>query len=104
MTDRLAIMVSSDRHLDYVIAITTAAYQKGKKVSIFFTGKGVLLTMAPEFRALCGKATLAVCDISFRSCGLQGREGEIPGVQPCDFVPQSRNAELLKAADRHLVF
>lgn len=104
MTERLAIIVSSNHHLDYVIKITTAAYEKGKKVSVFLTGKGVLLTLAPEFKELCGKATLAVCDISFRSCGLHGREQEIPGLRRCDFVPQSKNAEWLKAADRHLVF
>lgn len=104
MAEHMAILVSSNQHLDYVIKIARAAHKKGKKVSIFFTGKGVLLTLAPQFKALCGKAALAVCDISFRSFGLHGREADIPGVTRRDFISQSKYAELLKKADRHLVF
>ena len=104
MTDRLAILVSTDRHLDYVVQITAAAHEKGKKVSLFFTGRGVLLTLAPEFKALAGMAELAICDISFRSYGLHGRENEIPGLDRRDFVSQSRNAQMLCQADRYLVF
>jgi len=101
MADRLGIMVSSDKHLDHVIALTKAAHEKGKKVQIFFTGRGVLLTQNPEFAELVGKAKLAVCDVSFRANGL---EGDVPGVGFKDFATQARNAEMIKECDRYLVF
>ena len=101
MDDRLGILVSSNKHLDYVIALTTAADQKGKHVRIFFTGQGVLLTQKSEFEELVGKAKLSICDVSFRANGL---EGEVPGVGFKDFATQARNAEMIKECDRYLVF
>ena len=101
MDDRLGILVSSNKHLDLVVALTEAAHEKGKKVQIFFTGQGVLLTQKPEFEKLVGKAKLSVCDVSFRANGL---EGEVPGVGFKDFATQARNAEMIKECDRYLVF
>jgi predicted peroxiredoxin len=104
MSDSLGILVRSDDYLDEVIGLTTAAHEKGKEVSLFFTGKGVLLTLKPRFRELVGKARLSVCDVSFRANGLHGREEEVPGVGFKDFATQARNAEMLALADRYLVF
>ena len=104
MTDKLGILVASERHLDYVINITTAAHRVGKNVQIFFTGKGVLLTQQPEFAKLVGKASLSICDVSFRANGLHGREESIPGVGFKDFATQARNAEMVDNSDRYLVF
>jgi predicted peroxiredoxin len=101
MDNRLGILVSSNKHLDWVIALTQAAHEKGKKVQIFFTGQGVLLTKKPEFAKLVGKAKLSVCDVSFRANGL---EGDVPGVGFKDFATQARNAEMIKEYDRYLVF
>lgn len=101
MNDRLGILVCSNKHLDYVVALTTAAHEKGKKVQIFFTGQGVLLTQKPEFKNLVGKAKLSVCDVSFRANNL---EGEVPGVGFKDFATQARNAEMIKECDRYLIF
>lgn len=100
----LVILVTSDRHLDHVINLTMAAHAKGKQVSLCFTGRGVLLTVRPEFERLVGRASLSICDASFRASGLHGREGDIPGVTPADFVTQTQTAERLAAAHRHLVF
>lgn len=104
MIASLAILVSTDKHLNHVVSLTTAAFAKGKSVSLFFTGKGVRLTLAPQFRELVGKATLAICDVSFRANGLHGRENEVPGVTLNDFTTQTKNAEMMANADRHLVF
>ena len=101
---RLAILVSSDRYLDHVVNLTSAAHAKGKQVVIFFSGQGVLLTLQPGFKELVGKAYLSICDASFRAHGLQGREHEVPGVTIEDFATQAKNAELLASAHRHLVF
>ena len=104
MANKLGILVSSDKHLDYVIALTTASHDKGKSVQIFFTGKGVLLALKPDFKELVGKAKLAICDVSFRSHGLHGREDEVPGVGFKDFATQAKNAEMVANMDRYVVF
>jgi predicted peroxiredoxin len=103
VTESLAILVSTDKHLDHVVNLTTAAFAKGKQVSLFFTGKGVLLTIRPQFKKLVGKATLSICDVSFRANGLHGREEEVPGVTVNNFSTQAKNAQMLASADRHLV-
>jgi predicted peroxiredoxin len=90
--------------LNHVVCLTQAAHAKGKQVSVFFTGKGVLLTITPRFKDLVGKAKLSVCDVSFRANGLHGREAEVPGVGFKDFATQAKNAEMLAHSDRYLVF
>lgn len=101
MADKLGILVGSDKFLGYVIQLTKAAYAKGKDIEIFFTGAGVLLTQAPNFKQLAGKAKLSVCDVSFRAAGLSG---ELPGVRETDFTTQATNAEMISSCDRYLVF
>ena len=101
MTEKLGILVSSDKHLEYIINLTDAAVKKKKAVEIFFTGQGVLLTQSPEFQKLVGKAKLSLCDNSFRALGL---EGDVPGLGFKDFATQAKNAEIIKNSDRYVVF
>jgi hypothetical protein len=101
MAEILGILVSSDKHLDYIINLTDAANEKGKDVLIFFTGKGVLLTQRPEFSQLVGKAEMSLCDVSFRALGL---EGEVPGFGPKDFATQEKNVVMIEKGDRYVVF
>ncbi|MDF1591761.1 MAG: hypothetical protein P1P89_09635 [Desulfobacterales bacterium] len=77
MNKTLGILVSSDKHLDHIINLTTSAHAKGKEVEIFFTGNGVRLTQSPDFIKLIGKAKLSMCDVSFRALGFKG---EVPGL------------------------
>lgn len=100
MSESLGILVSSAKHLDYVIALADAAHAKGKVVQIFFSGHGVKLTQSPDFKKLVGKAKLSVCDVSFRANGLSG---EVPGVGFKDFATQARNAEMVAECDRYIV-
>ena len=104
MADRLGILVSSDKHLSDIVDLTEAAYTMGKEVRIFFSGKGVYLTLEPEFKRLAGKAKLSVCDVSFRAYGFHGREEEVPGVGFKDFATQARHAEMIHQVDRYVVF
>ena len=101
MAEKLGLLVSSDKHLDYVINLTRAARDKGKDVEIFFTGQGVLLTQSPDFTKLVGNAKMSLCDVSFRALGL---EGDVPGFGFKDFATQAKNAEIIKNSDRYLVF
>ena len=77
MAEKLGILVSSEKHLDYVINLTEAAHKKDKEVEIFFTGKGVLLTQSSDFKKLVGKAKMTLCDVSFRALKLKG---DVPGL------------------------
>jgi len=101
MSEKLGILVGSDKYLDHVIKLTNAASAKGKNIEIFFTGDGVRLTQDPSFGQLVGKAKLSVCDVSFRGFGLSG---EVPGVGFKDFATQARNAEMINSCDRYVVF
>jgi hypothetical protein len=104
MAETLGILVSSKKHLDHVVELVKAAHAKGKEIQVFFTGSAVFLTLEPAFAELEGKAKLWVCDVSFRTNGLHGREDDVPGVGYKDFVTQGRNAEMLAEVDRYLVF
>lgn len=104
MGDTLGILVTTDKHLDCVVELVTAAHAKGKEVQAFFTGSSVHLTLKPEFAKLAGKAKLWICDVSFRANGLHGREEEVPGVDFKSFATQGRNAEMLAESDRYVVF
>ncbi|MEJ2039808.1 MAG: hypothetical protein P8X55_12890 [Desulfosarcinaceae bacterium] len=103
MSESLGILVSSDRHLDYVVKLAEAARKKGKEVQIFFTGSAVKLGFEPDFAKLVGLARLSICDVSFRANGFHGREEEVPGVGFKDFATQARNAEMAAECDRYLV-
>lgn len=103
MAETLGILVSSDKHLDYVIGLVRAAHKKGLETQAFFTGSAVHLTLQPEFAELAGKAKLWICDVSFRANGYHGREEEVPGVGYKDFATQGRNAEMLAEMDRYVV-
>lgn len=100
MAEKLGVLVSTDEHLDYVINLTRAAHKKGKEIEIFFTGKGVLLTQASDFKKLVGKAKMTLCDVSFRALKL---EGDVPGMGFKDFATQAKNAELIEKSDRYVV-
>lgn len=100
MAEKLGILVSSDKHLDYVINLTAAAHKKGKEVEIFFTGQGVLLTQSSDFNKLVGKAKMTLCDVSFRALKL---EGDVPGMGFKDFATQAKNADLIEKSDRYVV-
>ena len=81
--------------------LTSAAHDKGNEVHIFFTGKGVRLTQEPEFKSLIGKATMSLCDVSFRDLGLSG---DVPGLGFKDFATQAKNATIVEECDRYVVF
>ena len=101
MADKLGILVGTNKYMDHIINIADAAHAKGKKIQIFFSGAGVLLTQDPDFKKLAGKAKLSVCDVSFRDFGLSG---EVPGLEPEDFVTQAKNVELINGCDRYVTF
>lgn len=100
MQKTLGILVNTDNHFPYVSQLSKAAHKKNIEVQIFFTGPGVLLTQRSDFDILVKFAKLYVCDVSFRSHGLNG---DVPGVGFKDFVTQAKNADMLSQCDRYIV-
>lgn len=101
MAETLGILVTSDQHLNYVVNLTETAYNKGKGIKIFLTGKAVMLIESSQFKRLIGKASLSICEWSFLSRGLNG---QIPGIDPGIFETQAKYAEIIKDCDRFVVF
>lgn len=101
MKNTLGILVSSDDHFDHLLKLTKAAADKGKTVTIFFTGNGVLMTCNPDFHKLVPYASLKICDVSFRANNLSG---DVPGVGFKDFVTQAKHAEIVAESERHITF
>ena len=98
----IGILVRDDKYFDYLKSFCSAAFDKGYKVQVFFSGKGVLLTQYSDFGTLINWVTPYVCEVSYRSHNLGGKE--LPGVGFKQFVTQARNAEMLDECDRYLVF
>jgi peroxiredoxin family protein len=101
MADKLGILVTSDRYMTYVVNITDAACARKKKVSVFFTGRGVKLTQTPLFKKLTTIAEVSVCEASFRALGLSETAC---GMAFNRFTSQATNAEMINGCDRLVVF
>ncbi len=101
MPKKLAIFVSSDEHLDKIIGLCRAAQRKGIAVSIFFSHLGTLLTQDPRFQELGGLAKLSVCEVGFKSHGLQP---PVPGLAEKDYATQARHGEIIAECDRYISF
>jgi len=101
MGKSLGIFVSSDRHLDKIIALCKAAKRKDVEVSIFFTHLGTLLTQDPRFSELQGLAKMSLCNVGFESHGLKK---PVPGLTDKDYATQARHGEMIEECDRYVVF
>jgi hypothetical protein len=72
MTDRLCILVNTNRHPDYVWQLAGAAGRLGKKVHVHFFGDGLELVDHP---ALAGLAQITGVTLSTED----GIDGKYPG-------------------------
>ena len=104
MKDSLAILVSDEKFMHHVISLTTAACQRGKRVYVLFTGRGVKLTGEPGFRFLEEKAQISICEASFREHGPADSWEKLHDAVSVYFVNQTQHAELLEQVDRYIVF
>jgi hypothetical protein len=101
MTRTLAVLVSSDRHLDKLLELCRAAKKKEVKVTLFFTHRGLLLTQDPRFREFEGVADLSLCSVGLADHGLAPpllSRGEM------GYGTQATHAEMIEDCDRYLVF
>ncbi len=101
MTKSLGLFVTSDRHLEKIIALCRAAKKKGVETTVFFTHLGTLLTQDPRFKELDGLAKLSLCNVGFEGHGLKP---PVPGVDEKDYATQARNGEMIEMCNRYLVF
>ena len=100
MNDKLGILVSSDRYIDHLIGITSAAHRAGKKVSIFLTNRAVLLTKNERFAELEGICHVSLCSLCFESFKV---DKPVPVVNDKDFATQMRSVVIMKDCDRYIV-
>jgi hypothetical protein len=101
MARTLGVFVTSDNHLDKVIALCKAAKKKEVKVRIFFSHLGTLLTQDPRFGELEGLAKMALCNVGFESHGLKP---PVQGIGEKDYGTQARHGELIEECDRYVAF
>jgi hypothetical protein len=101
MKRSLGILVSSDQHLDKIVALCRSAQKKDVAVSVFLTHLGAQLTRDTRFEALQDLATISLCNVSFES---QGLRPPVAGMDEKDFATQARHAELIEECDRYVVF
>ena len=101
MAKTLGVCVSSDKHLDKIIALCKAAKKKGVEVTIFFSHLGTLLTQDPRFAELEGLAKMSLCNVGFESHGLKP---PVPGIGEKDYGTQARHAEMIETCERYVAF
>lgn len=103
MGGALLILVADGKDMQPVVSLTEAACERGKRVYVHFSGRGVNLIRDPGFRALEGKAQISACEASFREYGLADQAEAIPGIESINLATQIQHAELLEKVDRHIV-
>jgi len=101
MAKSLGIFVSSDKHLDKIIALCQAAKTKDIEVTIFFSHLGTLLTQDPRFGELEGLAKMSLCNVGFESHNLKP---PVVGIDEKDYATQARNGEMIQDCDRYVAF
>ena len=104
MKDSLAILVATENHMRHVVSLTRAAHERGKRVYVLFSGRGVKLIRAPGFRFLESKAHISICEASFREYCLAEQADDIHAVASDYFATQIQHAELMEEVERYIVF
>jgi len=95
----LGILVSSDKHFGHLLGLAQAAVKAQKRVSVFLTHRGVLLTQEPGFAELTTLAEVSVCKANFQVFGL---EEPVPGLAAKDFTTQASHGLMIQACDRYI--
>lgn len=92
----LGILVASDRHGEHLINICQAAARQGKKLLIFFSHRGVLLTRDPRLSEFSPQAEMRACQTSLKVFNL---DRETHPVEPAN---QAWHTRLIERADRYI--
>ena len=100
MNQTLGIFVSTDHHMNHLAGLTRAAVNRGIRVMIFLTNRGVLLTQRPELGALFPLADIRLCRVSFDSFGLH--ETLLPELTPDRFTNQAWHRDMIDRCDRYV--
>lgn len=98
---KLGILVNTDRHLDHILGLATAARTKGHEVVIFAMDEGVRLLDNAAFADLGGLegVSLSFCSHSAREQGVE-TDGRPAGIT---VGSQLNNAMMAQAVDRLVV-
>ncbi|MBI5076124.1 MAG: hypothetical protein HZB62_13285 [Nitrospirae bacterium] len=99
---KLGILVNTDKHLDHIIGMVTAALGRGHEITIFVMDTGTRLLKDPAFAGLSilHGVLMSFCDLSAQKEGIK-KEG-----LPDEILSGSQynNAVMVHESDRVLVF
>ena len=100
MKTKLGILVNSNNHFDYVVALARAAHAKGKDVHIHLSQQGVFLMRERALNDLIRLVRVTVCGESVKAFGLGAEfdSRKIILAQPCHLE------KILSDCDRCVVF
>lgn len=102
MAKSLGIFVTSPQNWRHVLGVTKAAVNKGSKVKVFFTWKGVHCTKCTEFPELCKIAEVSLCADSYQKEGYD-KTNDIPqGLDEKKMSTQSQHAAILDSYDCYM--
>lgn len=98
---KLGILVNTDRHLDDIVGLTTAAVAKGHEVILFSMDTGTRLLERGAYTDLCRLpgVSMSVCEHSAKALAV--RTAGLPGAIVCG--SQYQNAVMSQSADRVIV-
>jgi len=100
MKTKLGILVNSNSHFDYVVALARAAHDKGKDVHIHLTQQGVFLMRESVLNDLTRLVRVTVCGESVKAFGLGAEIGSGKKI----LAQSCRLEEILSDCDRCVVF
>lgn len=100
----IGILMTSDRHADYLMNLVSAALERNVLIRVFLAGSSVTLCGDPRFETLARSAEVSVCDDSFRLHGFHDPGKKLPGMDRARITTHKKHAEILGACDRYLVF
>jgi hypothetical protein len=101
MNRSLGIYVSSDRHLDQLIALCKAAHKKGVVIKVFFTHHGTRLCIHPRLEELEKFVQIGVCKVGFEANKLEKADAF---ANDKAYSSQAWHAEMIYDCDRYLTF
>jgi hypothetical protein len=103
MEASLLILVTAEKYMHHVVSLTKAARERGKKVYVLFSGRGVKLIQEPAFKIIEKCAHISICEASFREYGLADQAEKVPATATAHLANQVQHAEIMARVDRHIV-
>ncbi len=104
MAQSLGIFVTSEKHMNHIMGVTTAAKAKGMDVKVFFTWKGTKLAKDPQFPKLCTLAEVAICADSYKKMGWDPEKDIPEGLTDKQMSTQAKHGYIIDECEKYISF